>query len=416
MNSYDEALRQFNQAADLMGMDPDVRKILSDTATEVTVNFPVKMDDGEIQMVAGFIVQHNNILGPFAGGLRYHPSVDMDNVRAMAIRMTWKRAMCGLPFGGAMAAVQIDPRRHSLDEIERTTRRFTFCLGGNIGPEYHVMSPEVNTNPQIMAWILDTYLSTVPPHERNRCRHVVVGKPLALGGCAGRERAAGLGLVTVLEQWARGAGLDLSSSTFAVQGFGNVGSWTAILLHRLGARLLAVEDASGALANLDGIDPEDLQRHTREHGLIQGYEKASPVSHEAFLATPAHIFIPAALQNQITRDTAPLIQAKVVAEGANFPTDREGEAILLAKGAAILPDLLCNAGGITAYYFEWLQNRRAETWEASEVEERIRREMVASYERVCSASREYGTDLRTAALVVALSRLENAYMKRGIFP
>lgn len=416
MTSYNEALRLFNQAADLMDLDPDVRRILSQTATEITVNFPVKMDGGAIEMFTGYLVQHNNTLGPYAGGLRYHSSVDLDDVRALAIRMTWKRAVIGLPFGGAMGGVQIDPRRHSSEELERVTRRFTFCLGENIGPEYDILCPEVGTNPQIMAWILDTYASTMPPHERNRCRHVVMGKPAALGGSAGRQKAAGQGILYLLEEWARLEKKDLGKATFFIQGFGNVGSWTAKLLVARGAKLLAVEDASGAICDEKGIDAEDLAAYVSRSGLIEGYPKAASIDHETFMSTKADIFIPAALQNQITKDTAPLLNVSLVAEGANFPTDREADVILAEKGIQVIPDMLCNSGGITVYYFEWLQNRRSETWDLEEVDSKMRRLLVSAYEEVRRTATEFHTDLRTGALIVGLRRLETAYTKRGIFP
>ena len=416
MNLYDKVIRHLNQVADFMGLDPDVRKILSETLSEVVVNFPVKMDDGRIEVLTGYRVQHNNVLGPFNGGLRFHQAVDIENIRALAIRMTLRRSMVGVPFGGAMGGIQIDPRRYSMDELERITRRFTFSLGSNIGPEYDIPAPEMGTNPQIMAWMLDTYLSTVPPQVRNRCRHVVVGKPLALGGCPGREKAAGQGLVYVLRRWAEERDVPLDRATFFLQGYGVVGSWAARLLGQLGARLVAVEDASGAMSNPDGIDPEDLASHVRSQGLIRGYGKASPVDHEAFLRTRADIFIPAAYQDQITAETAPLLDVRLVAEGANTPTDAEGESVLRDRGIEVLPDFLCNCGIVLVNYFEWLQNRRSETWTLETVDERIRSAVLQTYDDVLQTAAERNTDLRTAAHALALARLEHVYRKRGIFP
>ena len=416
MNLYDRVMRQLNQVADLMNLDPDVQKILSETATEIVVNFPVRMDDGRVEVLTGYRVQHNNVLGPFMGGLRYHHAVDVDNIRALAIRMTWKRSMIGIPFGAAMGGIQIDPRMVTAEELERITRRFTYSLGTNIGPEYDIPCPEMGTNPQIMAWILDTYLSTVPPQERNRCKHVVVGKPLALGGCAGREKAAGQGLVFLLERWASDRGFDLSGATFFLQGYGNVGSWTARLLCRKGAKLVAVEDASGAMANPDGIDAEALAAHVRRNGLISGFANASPLGHEAFLKTKADVFIPAALETQITEETAPLLDVKVMAELANSPTDEEGDAILSERGIEVLPDILCNSGALIVFYLEWLQNRRSETWTLDDVDERLKRTILGAYESVLQTAKKHATDLRTAAHVLGFSRLENVYKKRGIFP
>ena len=416
MSLYDRVIRQLNQIADLMGLDPDVRKILSETASEIVVNFPVRMDDGRVEVFTGYRVQHNNVLGPFMGGLRFHQAVDVDNIRALATRLSWKCSMIGIPFGAAMGGIQIDPRRYSAEELERITRRFTYSLGSNIGPEYDIPCPELGTNPQIMAWILDTYLSTMPPQERNRCKHVVVGKPIALGGCPGREKAAGQGLVFLLQKWAGDRGFDLGGSTFFVQGFGTVGSWSARLLCRLGAKMVAVEDASGAVANPDGIDAEALAAYVRRSGPIAGYPKAAPLEHEAFLATKADVFVPAAMESQITAETAPLLNVKAVAEAANSPTDEEGDAVLKGKGIDVIPDILCNSGAVIVYYFEWLQNRRSEAWTLDEIDERLKRTILGVYDSVLKTAGEFGTDLRTAAHIQGFTRLENVYRKRGIFP
>jgi glutamate dehydrogenase (NAD(P)+) len=416
MNLYDRVLRQLNQAAELMDLDPDVKKILSETTNEIVVNFPVKMDDGRIEVFTGYRVQHNNVLGPFVGGLRIHSAVDIHNIRALAMWMTWKYAMAGIPFGGAMGGIQVDPRRCSPDELERITRRFTFSLGCNIGPEYDIHSPELNSNAQIMAWMLDTYLSTIPPHERNRCQHVVIGKPVVLGGCPDRDKAVGMGILFVLEQWAKEQAFDLAGSTFMMQGFGSVGSWTARLLSKAGAKLVAVEDASGALANPSGMDAEALYQQVLAGGVIKGYADAAALDHKAFLSTPADIFIPAAIENQITAETAPLLKVKVVAEGANHPTSPEGQAILKANGIAVLPDILCNSGGAFVNHFEWIHNRRSETCDFLDVEARLRRLMAENYAQVSQAASRYSADLRTGAIIVAVERLQNVYKKRGIFP
>jgi glutamate dehydrogenase (NAD(P)+) len=415
-NVYDNVTRQFDKAADLVRLDPEIRKILSRTTNEIVVNFPVKMDNGRIGMFKGYRVQHNNVLGPYKGGLRFHPSVDIDEVRALATWMTWKSAIINIPFGGAKGGIQFAPDDYSTRELERISRRFTFALGSNIGPEYDIPAPDVNTNAQIMAWILDTYLSMMPPLERNRCLHVVTGKPIESGGSVGRDKATGQGVVFLIEQWARDYRFDLQGATYIVQGFGNVGSWAARLMKPHGARLIAVEDATGAIFNPDGIDPDDLTSYVEKHRGIAGYRNTTPVDHEAFLSTPADVFIPAALENQITAQTASLLNIKLVAEGANGPTDPDGDAILTEKGIAVLPDILCNAGGVTVSYFEWLQNKRSEFWDLEEVDTKLHRKMVSAYERVRDAAQAYDTDWRTAAYVIALSRLERVYKERGIFP
>jgi glutamate dehydrogenase (NAD(P)+) len=342
--------------------------------------------------------------------------VDIDEVRALAAWMTWKTAVADIPFGGAKGGIQIDPSRYSDAELERITRRFTFALGSNIGPDYDIPAPDVNTNAQIMAWMMDTYVQTMPPFERNRNVHVVTGKPVELGGSLGRDKATGQGVVFTIEQWAKEQNFDLNNATYIVQGFGNVGSWAARLLKPYGPQLIAVEDSTGAISNPEGIDPDELTEHVAEHGGVYGYSKPEAIDHQAFLRTQADIFIPAALENQITAETAPLLDVRLIAEGANGPTDPEGDIILQEKGTALLPDILCNAGGVIVSYFEWLQNKRNEFWRLEEVDTKLHRFMLSAYERVRDAAEEFETDWRTAAYIVALRRLEYVYKERGIFP
>ena len=415
-NVYETVLRQFRRAADRMELDPAIRAILEHTTNEIAVHFPVKMDDGRIEILSGYRVQHNDVLGPYKGGLRYHPLVDIDEVRALATWMTWKSAIVDIPFGGAKGGVKCDPAEYSPGELERMTRRFTYALGSNIGPEYDIPAPDVNTNAQTMAWILDTYLSTMPPQERNRSVHCVTGKPIEAGGSLGRGKATGQGIVYCIEEWAADHHVDLGHTTHTVQGFGNVGSWTARLLEPHGSKLLAVEDHTGAIHCSDGIDPDRLYEHVRQTGGISGYAQADAISHEAFLSTSADIFIPAALENQLTAQTAPLLDVRVVAEGANGPTDLEGDKILAGNAIDLIPDVLCNAGGVIVSYFEWLQNKRSEFWTLDEVDRKLRRLLLTAYARVRDAATEFDCDWRTAAYVVALRRLERVYRRRGLFP
>lgn len=415
-NVYENVITQFNQAADLMNLDLEIRKIVAQTQNEIIVHFPVKMDDGHMQMFAGYRVQHNNVLGPFKGGLRFHPLVEIDEVRALATWMTWKSAIVNIPFGGAKGGIQLDPSAYSKQELEHITRRFTFALGSNIGPEYDIPAPDVNTNAQIMAWILDTYLSMMSPQERNRCLHVVTGKPIESGGSLGRDKATGQGIVFVLKAWAKDNAFDLSQATYMVQGFGNVGSWTSRLLAPHGAKLLAVEDHTGALINPAGIDPNDLTAYVAAHRGVAGYPGATAIDHKTFMSTAVDIFIPAALENQITEETAPWLQVKLVVEGANGPTNPRGDEILQERGIPLLPDVLCNAGGVVVSYFEWLQNKRSESWDLEEVDAKLLRKMIDAYERVRDTLKHYQTDWRTAAYIVALNRLEKVYKERGIFP
>ncbi len=407
---------QLKKAADLMNLNPDIADIVSAPNNEIVVNFPVKMDNGRVRIFTGYRVQHNNILGPYKGGLRYHPTVNIDEIRALASWMTWKGAINRIPFGGAKGGIQINPREFSQAELERITRRFTFALGPNIGPEYDIPAPDVNTNEQIMAWILDTYLTTIPPSERHRSIHVVTGKPVESGGSPGRNKATGQGVVFAVMEWAERSGIELSGLRFFIQGFGNVGSWTAKLLCGAGAVLVGVEEISGAVVSPEGIDPVKLEQHlllNKDIGTFPGVKK---ITHDGFLETEADIFIPAALENQITRKTAPLLNVRLVAEGANGPTTPEGDGILEERGIEVLPDIFCNSGGVIVSYFEWLQNKRSESWELEEVDAKLKKKITTSFHRIEDKREAMNTDRRTAAYIVALEYLEKVYLERGIYP
>jgi len=413
---YENVRNLFDKAADILGLDPDIRKILSETTNEIVVNFPVKMDDGRIEMFTGYRVQHNDVLGPYKGGLRFHPLVDIDEVRALASWMTWKSAIVNIPFGGGKGGIQINPSDYTINEIEKITRRFTFALGQNIGPEYDIPAPDVNTNPQIMAWILDTYLSGIHPQERHSCIHVVTGKPVESGGSLGRNKATGQGVVYCIKEWAKDKKFNLNRATYTVQGFGNVGSWAAKLLKKYGAKLIAVQDITGTIYNEGGIDPDDLAIYAEKKCGVAGYKKANTIDDSEFLSIKADIFIPAALENQINKDTAYKLNVKVVAEGANGPTDPDGDRILNQKNIDVLPDILCNSGGVIVSYFEWLQNKRSEFWTLEEVDDKLYRIITNAYERVKQTAKEYNVDWRTAAYIIAFQRLETVYKERGIFP
>lgn len=413
---YETVLKQLEKAQEVNNFDRDICKIMAEAQNELIVHFPVKMDDGHVKMLTGYRVQHNNVLGPFKGGLRFHPIVDIDEVRALAIMMTWKTAIVNIPFGGAKGGIQIDPAEYSPKELEKISRRFTFALGNNIGPDYDILAPDVNTTPQIMAWIQDTYMSTIAPNERNRSLHVVTGKPIESGGSVGRVKATGQGVVFLIEKWAQDKGFNLKGASYTVQGFGNVGSWAARLMKLNGSKLIAVEDVTGAIRNREGIDPDDLAQYVKKHGGVVDYQKANAVDHEAFFSTKADIFIPAALENAITRDTAEMLNVKLVAEGANGPTDEKGDEVLRRNRIDIIPDILCNSGGVIVSYFEWLQNKRSEFWELDEVDSKLKKIIISAYEKVRDASEEYKVDWRTAAQIVAIYRLEMVYKERGIFP
>ncbi len=413
----DNVMEQFNSAADQIGLHPNIRKILSITNNEIVVNFPVKMDNGEVEIFRGYRVQHNNALGPYKGGLRYHPTVDIDAARALAMWMTWKTSLAGLPYGGGKGGIQLDPSQYSQGELERITRRFTFALADNIGPEHDIPAPDVNTNSQTMAWMADTYMSTRPPAERSANQHVVTGKPDGSGGLEGRDRATGYGVYLTIKFWAEKNNMDLKGKKYIVQGFGNVGYWAAHFLEKDGAKLIAVQDASGSIENQNGIDVQDLFNYTQANKIsLSGFPDANPMNDDDFFASDCDICIPAALGNQITAQNAHILKAKLIAEGANGPTNVEGEKILLERGITIIPDILCNSGGVIGSYFEWLQNRNGELWQLDEVMVKLDKKLKESFEKVYKYAEQEGLDMRTAAYCIAIERIAKAYVQRGIFP
>lgn len=414
---YESVIKQFEKAAEIMKLDGNIRKILGQTNNEIVVHFPVKMDDGAVEVFTGCRVQHNNALGPYKGGLRYHPTVDIDDARALAIWMTWKTSLAGLPYGGGKGGIQLDPSKYSLSELERITRRFTFALGGNIGPEYDIPAPDVNTNSQIMAWMADTYMSTKDADIRSSYMHVVTGKPVNSGGLEGRDRATGFGVVTTIQAWADSKNETLAGKSYIVQGYGNVGQWAALFMKEKGAKLVAVQDHTGTIFNADGIDPQDLLDYSKGNkGGVGGYSKASAIENGSFFGLDCDICIPAALGSQITVANADAVKAKLIAEGANGPTTPEGEEILLRKGVDIIPDILCNSGGVIGSYYEWLQNRSGEIWQMEDVIGKLEKKMILSFSKVAAAANEFNTDLRTAAYIVAIRRIELTYRDRGVFP
>lgn len=410
-------MEQFNKTAEAMHLNPNIRKILGITNNEIMVHFPVKMDNGAVEIFTGFRVQHNNALGPYKGGLRYHPTVDIDAAKALAMWMTWKTSLAGLPYGGAKGGIKLDPKKYSAGELERITRRFTYALGENIGPEHDIPAPDVNTNEQTMAWIADTYMSTKNPSERSQNQHVVTGKPVGSGGLEGRDRATGFGVYLTIKLWHQSKGETLNGKTFIVQGFGNVGYWVSHFMQIDGAKLLGVQDMNATIYNNNGIDAEALKAHTQTtQGTVQGFANAVEIDPEEFFGLECDILIPAALGNQITEHNAYKIKANLVAEGANGPTNNAGEAILLERGITIIPDILCNAGGVIGSYFEWLQNRNGEIWQLDEVLVKLDKKLTEAYKKVEQKVAEKQIDWRTAAYMIAISRIETAYIQRGIFP
>ena len=403
-----------DEAADASKIEPFVRVILSQPKNEIIVNFPVKMDNGEVRLFKGYRVQHNNLLGPFKGGVRYHPEVGLDDVKALAAMMTWKSALMRLPFGGGKGGIKFDPQGVSRHELQKITRRFTHALGSNIGPDYDIPAPDVGTNGQTMAWMMDTYSNMVGSYQKQSVKGVVTGKPVASGGTLGRSKATGQGMVFCLIEWAKENSLE--GKTMSVQGFGNVGSNTAVILSRLGVSTIAVGDHTGYLFNPEGFNAHKLQDYVQQHGSIAGYPGGKAISREEFFATKADIFAPSALENQIKEAEARLLQCKVIVEGANGPTSPAGEKILKERNIAILPDVLANSGGVTVSYYEWVQNKRSESWTEEEVDDRLERAMARAYREVSDYARQKKIDLRVAAYAIALTRIEAVYKEREIFP
>jgi glutamate dehydrogenase (NAD(P)+) len=405
-----------DRAAKVAKVEPYVQTILSQPKNEIIVNFPVRLDSGEVRLFKGYRVQHNNLLGPFKGGIRYHPQVSLDDVKALAAMMTWKSSLMRLPFGGGKGGIKFDPHSVSRSELQRVTRRFTHALGENIGPEYDIPAPDVGTSGQIMAWMMDTYSNMVGAEHKQSVKGVVTGKPVASGGTLGRAKATGQGVVFCILEWAKERGFLLEGSQMTVQGFGNVGSNTAVILSKLGVSTVAVGDHTGYLYNPEGFNAHKLQDYVEAHGSIAGYPGGKPITREEFFATKADIFAPCALENQIGEAEAKVLDVKLVAEGANGPCSPTGERTLLDKGIDILPDVLANSGGVTVSYYEWVQNKRSESWSEEEVDARLEVAMKRAYREVSDFARQKKCEMRIAAYAIALQRIESVYKEREIFP
>ncbi|MCP4850402.1 MAG: Glu/Leu/Phe/Val dehydrogenase [Actinomycetia bacterium] len=411
------ALDQFNRGADLVDLSDDLRSILSQPKNEIIVNFPVRLNDGTYRVFRGYRIQHSNLLGPYKGGVRFHPMVDLDEVKALASWMTWKSALCDIPFGGAKGGISFDPDGLEPDELERVVRRFTHALGGNIGPDHDIPAPDLGSNAQSMVWMMDTYANSTGITERQNVKRIVTGKTLETGGSPGREKATGQGVVFCLQHWADEVGFDLAGATVSIQGFGNVGSATARILQVHGARVVAVSDHAGTVADEDGIDAFELTDWVSERGSVAGFPGGMWIDTDDFWTVPADIVVPAALENQITADNAGRIQAKVIVEAANGPTTLDAEKILAQRDIDVLPDILVNAGGVVVSYFEWLQNRSAERWDLDDVDFKLRETLWKACDAVVDLRAELEvSSRRDAAYAVALRRLQVVYGQRGIFP
>ncbi len=406
------AQKQLDQAAEILNLDPNLHNRLREPALVLKVAVPVKMDDGNVVVFSGWRSQHNNFRGPTKGGIRYHPDTSEDEVVALSMWMTWKCAVVNLPYGGGKGGIRCNPKQMTLSEIERLTRRYTFMISPIIGPEKDIPAPDVYTNPQTMAWIMDTYSIlkgyTVPG--------VVTGKPIDLGGSVGRNEATARGCVFTIREALKYLGIDPKSSTAAVQGYGNAGAISARLLSELGIKVIAVSDSKGGIINPDGIDPKAVLEYKNSTGSVVGFPGTKPISNEELLELEVDVLVPAALENVITSKNAGKIRAKVVGEAANGPTTPEADEILFKNGVFVLPDILANAGGVTVSYFEWVQNLYNFHWDEQRVNSELERVMVSSFEEVNSIAREKNINNRLAAYVLAVERVARAGIERGLFP
>jgi glutamate dehydrogenase (NAD(P)+) len=413
-NLFDIAVEQFHIAADVIGLDDDMRSMLSVCKRQLTANFPVEMDDGSIRVFTGHRVQHNTAPGPAKGGIRFHQDVTIDEVKALAMWMTWKCAVAGLPYGGGKGGVAVNPKLLSQGEVQNLTRRYTTEIEPIIGPQRDIPAPDVNTNPQIMAWILDTY-STIA----NRGVPVpaaVTGKPILLGGSQGRAEATGRGCVFVIEEACKTHNIDLLKSRIVVQGFGNAGSTAALILHEMGCKIVGVSDSHGGIYNADGLDIPAVMEHKKHNVSVVGFPGSEEVNNGQLLELDCDILIPAALEGQLTEENVPNIKAKLIAEAANGPTTPEADRILYDRGIVVLPDILANAGGVTVSYFEWVQGMQSFYWTEEEVNSRLKRIMVDAFAAVNATSNQYHVHMRTAALARAIQRVADATRMRGIYP
>jgi glutamate dehydrogenase (NAD(P)+) len=411
-NAIESALAQFDRAADHLDLAPETRAILRVPKREWTVNFPVSMDDGHVEVFTGYRVQHNMARGPAKGGIRFHPATDLDEVRALAMWMTWKCALVNVPFGGAKGGVTVDPRNLSQNELQHVTRRFATELQGVIGPEIDIPAPDVGTNAQTMAWIMDT----VSMHAGYTVPGVVTGKPVGRGGSEGRADATGRGVMFTAQRALREAGMDMNGATVAVQGFGNVGEAAARLIHEQGGKLVAITDVGGGVANPNGLDPAALKLRLSEHGTIAGAPGTEPIDNAGLLSADVDLLVLAALVGQITANNADAVRARVIAEGANGPVTPDADPILADRGIVSVPDILCNSGGVIVSYFEWVQNLQSFAWPADQVAERLRQVINGAYDEVSAMRQRDGIEARLAAQAIAVARVAEATQIRGRYP
>jgi glutamate dehydrogenase/leucine dehydrogenase len=413
INPFEVALTQLEEASNILNLDKGMLQILSNPKRILTVSIPTKMDDGSIRVFTGFRSQHNDARGPCKGGIRYHPDVTIEEVKALSMWMTWKCAIANIPYGGGKGGIICNPKHMSENELERMTRRFAYLISDIIGPYKDIPAPDVYTGGKEMAWIMDTYSTLKGNYVQPE---VITGKPIAIGGSLGRNEATGRGLAYTVREAAKKINIDMKQATIVVQGFGNAGQFASKLVEEQGAKTIAASDSQGAIINKDGIDVDALMKFKKETGTVAGFENAKSISNEELLETECTILIPAALENQITKNNADKIKTKIIAEAANGPTTPEADEILFKKDILVIPDVLANGGGVTVSYFEWLQNLRREYWTEEEVNNRLDTNITKSFFDVYDTHEKYNVDMRKAATLLAINRVVDAINIRGLWP
>jgi glutamate dehydrogenase (NAD(P)+) len=412
LNLFEIARARFERAADVMQLPRDLREVMIHPKRQLIVSIPVRMDNGEIRVFEGYRVQHNIARGPAKGGIRYHPDVTLDQIKALASLMTWKCATVNIPYGGGKGGVICEPKTMSQGELERLTRRYASEIVLMIGPDRDIPAPDVNTDSQTMAWIMDTYSMTVG----HSILGVVTGKPVALGGSKGRDEATARGCWYVIREACKVKHIHLNNAKVVIQGFGDVGNTTARLLHEDGAKIIGLSDSRGGVINLQGIDVHEALKHKQKAGSLEGLKGAEPLANAELLELKCDVLVPAALENQITLENAPKIKATIVAEAANAATTPGADEVLLGNGSFLIPDILCNAGGVIVSYFEWVQDLQGLFWTEGEVNNQLEKIMVRSFKEVHDLTQKHKINMRTAAYVQAVGRVADATRVRGLFP
>jgi glutamate dehydrogenase/leucine dehydrogenase len=411
-NPYENALKQLDTAANLIGLDKGLHEFLRKPKRILEVSLPVRMDNGSVKVFTGYRVQHNDARGPYKGGIRYHPFVTLDEVKALATWMTWKCAIVDIPLGGGKGGIVCDPKSMSINELERLTRRYAYAISDIIGPELDIPAPDVYTSGREMGWIMDTYSIL----KGKSLPGVITGKPLSIGGSKGRDEATGRGLSFCVREAVKKANIDIKGASVVIQGFGNAGTFAARFLSEMGASVIAVSDSTSGVYNNNGLNVNELINHKKNTGKVKGFTNAMEITNKELLELECDILIPAAYENQITNENANNIKAKIIGEAANGPTTPEADEILYKKGKIVIPDILANAGGVTVSYFEWVQNLTRDYWSYETVLERLESKMVDAFNSVYNTANEYKVDLRKGSMVLAVNRVVEAINARGLWP